>query len=155
MSHPVCGKMCRFMEATSGHKSWESVVAPVGSTHTCRVVKSELWGPHYGVRITLNIDFESVVSKQLMGKISKRRNHKQASTSRRTRFGPNGGSQPSNLGRSKTQVCLQRQKAALSRRAGRRQDGTFPIRQRTWCPARGPRRVGSRFGDRKRHNGSG
>ena len=38
------------------------------------VVTSVPKDPHYGVRITLNIDFESVVSRQLIGKISKRRN---------------------------------------------------------------------------------
>ena len=78
-----------------------SVVAPVGFTHTCRsgrgqkpdkinyflvstrirplkqnceVVKSGPWGPHYGVRITLNTNFESVVVLQLMCAYSEQRN---------------------------------------------------------------------------------
>ena len=37
-------------------------------------------------------------------------------------------------------------KAALSRRAGKRHGGMFPIRKRSWFPGRG-RRVGPRFGD--------
>ena len=41
----------------------------------CEVVKSVPWGPHHGVRITLNIDFESTVSRQLIGKISRRKGH--------------------------------------------------------------------------------
>ena len=79
-----------------------SVVTPVGSTHTCRngrsqkpdtidcflvstrirpllhnceVLKSVHWGAHYGVRITLNADFKSVVVFQLTGAYNKRRNH--------------------------------------------------------------------------------
>ena len=39
----------------------------------CEVVKSVPWGPHYGEWITLNIDLDYVVSRQLIGKISKRR----------------------------------------------------------------------------------
>ena len=69
-----------------------SVVIPEGSSHTCRtgggqkpdiidyfmvsacirpliqrceVIKSVPWGPHYGVKLVLNIDFESVLSRQL------------------------------------------------------------------------------------------
>ena len=72
-----------------------SVVTPEGSSHTCRtgrgqkpdiidyfmvsacirpliqkceVIKSVPWGPHYGVKLVLNIDFESVFSRQLVGK---------------------------------------------------------------------------------------
>ena len=41
-------------------------------TQKCEIVKSVLWDPHYGVKLVLNIDLESVVSRQLMGKISKR-----------------------------------------------------------------------------------
>ena len=41
----------------------------------CEVVKSVPWSAHYGVRITLNTDFESVVVLHLMGAYSKRRNH--------------------------------------------------------------------------------
>ena len=74
------------------------VVIPEGTTHTCRtskgqqpdiidyflvstligpliqkceIVKSVLWGPHCGVKLVLNTNFESVVSRQLIGKISK------------------------------------------------------------------------------------
>ena len=43
--------------------------------HTCEIVKSVPWGPHYGVKLVLNIDFESVVSSQLIGKINKRSRH--------------------------------------------------------------------------------
>ena len=32
-------------------------------------------GPHYGVKLTLNINFGSVVSRQLIGKFSKRNRH--------------------------------------------------------------------------------
>ena len=79
-----------------------SVVIPQGTTHTCRtgkgqkpdiidyflvstlirplrrkceIVKSVFWGPHYGVELTLNINFGSVVSRQLIGKFSKRNRH--------------------------------------------------------------------------------
>ena len=79
-----------------------SVVIPGKTTHTCRVgkgqkpdiidhflvstlirpliqkceiVKSVPWGPHYGVKLTLNINFGSVVSRQLIGNISKRNRH--------------------------------------------------------------------------------
>ena len=41
----------------------------------CEIVKSVLWGPHYGVKLVLNFNFESVVSRQLVGKISKRSRH--------------------------------------------------------------------------------
>ena len=41
----------------------------------CEVVKSVAWGPHYGVRVTLNIDFESVVSRQIFGTLGTLRNH--------------------------------------------------------------------------------
>ena len=41
----------------------------------CEVVRSVPWGPHYGVKLTLNINFGSVVSRQLIGKISKRNRH--------------------------------------------------------------------------------
>ena len=79
-----------------------SVVIPAGTTHSCRtgkgqkpdiidyflvstlirpliqrceIVKSVPWGPHYGVKLTLNINFGSVVSRQLIEKISKRNRH--------------------------------------------------------------------------------
>ena len=39
------------------------------------IVNSVPWGPHYGVKLTLNIIFGSVVSRQLTGKISKRYRH--------------------------------------------------------------------------------
>ena len=39
-------------------------------THKCQIVKSVAWGPHYGVKLVLNTNFESVVSRQLIGKIS-------------------------------------------------------------------------------------
>ena len=84
-----------------------SVVIPEGSSHTCRtgrgqkpdtidyfmvsacirpllqkceVIKSVPWGPHYGFKLVLNIDFESVLSRQLMGKISRRSHHKVGAT---------------------------------------------------------------------------
>ena len=84
-----------------------SVVIPEGSSHTCRtgrgqkpgiidcfilsacirpliqkceVIKSVPWGPHYGVKLVLNIDFESVLSRQLVGKISRRSHHKVGAT---------------------------------------------------------------------------
>ena len=84
-----------------------SVVIPEGSSHTCRtgrgqkpditdyfmvsacirpliqkceVIKSVLWRPHYGVKLVLNIDFESVLSRQLMEKISRRNHHKVGAT---------------------------------------------------------------------------
>ena len=41
----------------------------------CEIVNSVPWGPHHGVKLTLNINFGSVVSRQLTGKISKRNRH--------------------------------------------------------------------------------
>ena len=79
-----------------------SVVIPEGTTHTCcagkgqkpdiidyflvstlirpliqqcEIVNSVPWGPLYGVKLTLNINFGWVVSRQLTGKISKRNRH--------------------------------------------------------------------------------
>ena len=46
----------------------------------CEVNKSVPWGPHYGVKLVLNIDFESVLSRQLVGKISRRSHHKVGAT---------------------------------------------------------------------------
>ena len=46
----------------------------------CEVIKSVPWGPHYGVKLVLNIDFESVLSRQLVGKISRRSHHKVGAT---------------------------------------------------------------------------
>ena len=94
------GRTCLFMEAVSGSKSWEHRWSLQSVPHTravqagvkkpviidyflvstlirpliqkCEVVKSVPWGPHNGVKLVLNIDFESVVSRHLMGKISKR-----------------------------------------------------------------------------------
>ena len=42
----------------------------------CEVIKSVPWGPHYGVKLILNSDFESVLSRQLVGKINRRCHHK-------------------------------------------------------------------------------
>ena len=91
-----------------------SVVIPEGSSHTCRtgrgqkpdiidyfmvsacirpliqkceVIKSVPWGPHYGVKLVLNIDFESVLSRQLVGKISRRSHHKVGATLEGSDFG--------------------------------------------------------------------
>ena len=79
-----------------------SVVIPEGTTHTCRTGKSQNpdiidyflvstlirplirkceivmsvpCGPHHGVKLVLDINFGSVVSRQLTGKISKRSSH--------------------------------------------------------------------------------
>ena len=41
----------------------------------CEIVNSVPWGPHSGVKLTLNINFGWVVSRQLTGKISKRYRH--------------------------------------------------------------------------------
>ena len=38
-------------------------------------MKSVPWGPHYGVKLTLNINFGAAVSRQQIGKISKRSRH--------------------------------------------------------------------------------
>ena len=46
----------------------------------CEVIKSVPWGPHYGVKLVLNIDFESVLSRQLIGRINRRRQHKVCAT---------------------------------------------------------------------------
>ena len=46
----------------------------------CEVIKSVPWGPHYGVKLVLNIDFESVLSRQLVGNISRRNHHKVGAT---------------------------------------------------------------------------
>ena len=91
------------MEAASGDGSWEHqrsfqrdphtravqangrkpdiigyflVSTPIGPLiQKCEIVKSVPWGPHHGVKLVLNINFESVVSRQLIGKISKRSRH--------------------------------------------------------------------------------
>ena len=47
---------------------------------SCEVIKSVPWGPHFGVKLVLNIDFESVLSRQLIGKISKRNHCKGGAT---------------------------------------------------------------------------
>ena len=79
-----------------------SVVIPEGTTHTCRTGKSQKpdiidyflvstlirplirkceimmsvpCGPHHGVKLVLDINVGSVVSRQLIGKISKRSSH--------------------------------------------------------------------------------
>ena len=71
------------------HARRQSVASETGSisghsrenhTHTCRVqkcqiVKSVPWRPHYGVKLTLSINFGSVVSRQLIGKFSERNRH--------------------------------------------------------------------------------
>ena len=41
----------------------------------CEIVKSVSRGPHCGVKLVLNIDFETVVSRQLFGKFNKRDRH--------------------------------------------------------------------------------
>ena len=46
----------------------------------CEVIKSMPWGPHCGVQLVLNIDFESVLSRQLVGKISRRSHYKVGAT---------------------------------------------------------------------------
>ena len=43
--------------------------------HKCEIVKSVPWGPHYGVKLALSIEFETVVSRQLIGKFNKRDRH--------------------------------------------------------------------------------
>ena len=76
-----------------------SVVILGGTTHTCRVGKGQKpdiiflgvnthqtsdtemrdcevpWSPHYGVKLSLSIKFETVVSRQLIGKFNKRDRH--------------------------------------------------------------------------------
>ena len=108
-----------------------SVVIPEGSSHTCRtgtgqkpdiidyfmvsacirpliqrceVIKSVLWGPHYGVKLILNIDFESVLSRQLVGKNQQAQSLQGGCNT--GRFGCRfvGRSRPITLGCSKTQV---------------------------------------------------
>ena len=46
----------------------------------CGVIKSVPWGAHYGVKLVLNIDFVSVLSRQLVGKISRSSHHKVGAT---------------------------------------------------------------------------
>ena len=46
----------------------------------CEVIKSVPWGPHNSVKLVLNIDFVSVLSRQLVGKISRRSHHKVGAT---------------------------------------------------------------------------
>ena len=103
ISRQACGKTCPCMTAVFGCGSWgASVVILEGTIHTCRagkgrkpdiidyflvstlirpltqkceIVKSVPWGPHYGVKLALNIKFGLVVSRQLIGKFSKRNRH--------------------------------------------------------------------------------
>ena len=46
----------------------------------CEVIKSVPWGPHYGAKLVLKIDFASVLSRQLMGENSKCSHHKVGAT---------------------------------------------------------------------------
>ena len=89
-------------KAASGYGSWRHQESFQWEPHTCRIgkgqkpdiidyflvstlirpliqkfetVRSVPWGPHCGVKLVLNINFESVVSRQLTGKISKRSRH--------------------------------------------------------------------------------
>ena len=44
----------------------------------CEVISSVPWGPHHGVKLVLNVYFESVLSRQLIGKISRLRHARRA-----------------------------------------------------------------------------
>ena len=101
-SRQTCGKTCPCTEAVFGFRNWEHQWSFQGEPHTCRggkgqkpdiidyflvwtlirpliqkceIVKSVPWGPHFGVKLTLNIKFDSVVSKQLIGMFSRRNQH--------------------------------------------------------------------------------
>ena len=124
-----------------------SVVIPEGSSHTCRtgggqkpdiidyfmvsarirpliekceVLKSVPWGPHYCVKLDLNIDFESVLSRQLVGKISRRSHHKVGATLE----GPDPDlleeADPTLWDAARLKMYFRRQKASLQFWAGNR-----------------------------------
>ena len=52
------------------------------------------WSPQYAVRITLHMDFDSVVSRKLVGALSKRRNHNAEVPHARQGFGQSEGANP-------------------------------------------------------------
>ena len=61
---------------------------------TCVVVKSVQWCPHHGVRITVNIDFDAVVSRHLIGALSKRRSRNTEEPHARQGFEHSKGANP-------------------------------------------------------------
>ena len=101
----------------------------------CEIVKSAPWDPHYGVKLTLSINFESVVSRQLIGKFSKWNRHNttvfQGQSTQYT------GSRLSNLERNKAQLRLRRQEASLPEWSGRHSNCMLPICSRMWFLGRG------------------
>ena len=97
-SRPTCGKTCPCTEAVFGFRNWEHQLSFQGDRegkgqkpdiihhflvstlirpliHKCEIVKSVPWGPHYGVKLALSIKFETMVSRQLIGKFNKRDRH--------------------------------------------------------------------------------
>ena len=97
-SRPTCGKTCPCTEAVFGFRNLEhqwsfqgdrvgkgqkpdiihhflvsTLIRPL--LQKCEIVKSVPWGPHYGVKLALRIKFETVVSRQLIGKFNKRDRH--------------------------------------------------------------------------------
>ena len=123
------------MEEASG--DGRSLHIPEGSTHTCRTGKGQKPDivDYFGVKLVLNIDFESVVSRQLIGKISKRSRHKTNAL-----LGLNahhtGDADP----------ALWNEARRKSRGTGKYQGGMLQICKRVWFPGRG-KRVGPRFED--------
>ena len=98
LSRPTCGKTCPCTEAVFGFRNWEHQLSFRGDRegkgqkpdiihhflvstlirpliHKCEIVKSVPWGPHYGVKLALSIKFETMVSRQLIGKFNKRDRH--------------------------------------------------------------------------------
>ena len=98
------------------------------------VVKSVPWDPHYGVRITLSIDFESVVSRQLIGKISKRRNDSTRALREGHEPDRTEEADPTLWDEARRKCVFDGKKPRCQRRAGRRRDGMFPIRKCSWFP---------------------
>ena len=80
----------------------------------CEVIKSVPWGPHYGVKLVLNIDFESVLSRQLIGKISRRTHHKVGATLEGSDTDLMEEADPSLWDAAKTQMYFRRQKAFVA-----------------------------------------
>ena len=95
-------------------------------------VKSGPWGPHNGVKLTLNINFGSVVSRQLVGKISKRnRHHTNALQGQSTQPTQHIGT------KQDATVSSKAKEASLPRWSGGHPSCMFPIRKRSWFPGRG------------------
>ena len=82
----------------------------------------------------LNIDFESVVSRQLMGKST--RNHSTHALHVGQEPDPTQEADPKLWDETRRKCVFEGKKVAVSRPAGRRQGSMLPIRKCSWFPGR-------------------